>query len=65
MLQQLLLQGTTGLNVEATERSRISALERAEKSPALATIFSIADALNIPAAELLGLVEQRPKAPRR
>lgn len=42
-----------------TERSHISALERAEKGPALATIFSLADALNIPAGELIGLVEQR------
>jgi len=47
-----------------TERSHISALERAEKGPALATIFSLADALEIPAGELIGLVEQRLK-PRR
>lgn len=45
-----------------TERSHISALERAEKAPSLATIFSLADALNIPAGELIGLVEQRLKA---
>jgi len=42
-----------------TERSHISALERAEKAPALATIFSLANALKVPAAELIGLVEQR------
>ena len=42
-----------------TERSHISALERAEKGPALATIFVIADALKIPASELIDLVEQR------
>lgn len=48
-----------------TERSHISALERAEKGPALATIFSLADALNIPAGELIGLVEQRLKTRRR
>jgi transcriptional regulator with XRE-family HTH domain len=30
-----------------TERSHISALERAEKGPALATVFSLADALGI------------------
>lgn len=45
-----------------TERSHISALERAEKGPALATIFILADALNMPAGELIDLVEQRLKA---
>lgn len=45
-----------------TERSHISALERAEKGPALATIFSLADALNISAGELISLVEERLKA---
>lgn len=49
----------------STERSHISALERAEKGPALATIFSLADALKIPAGELIGLVEQRLTAHRR
>lgn len=48
-----------------TERSHISALERAEKGPALATIFSLADALNISAGELIRLVEQRLKTRRR
>ena len=48
-----------------TERSHISALERAEKGPALATIFILADALNIPAAELIEMVEQRLKSPRK
>ena len=47
-----------------TERSHISALERAEKAPALATIFRLADALNMPAGELIGLVEQRLKSHR-
>lgn len=42
-----------------TERSHISALERAEKGPALATIFSLATALKVPAGELIGMVEQR------
>ncbi len=42
-----------------TERSHISALERAEKAPALATIFSLADALGISAGELIGMVERR------
>ncbi len=49
-----------------TERSHISALERAEKGPALATIFSLADALDMPAGELIDLVQQRIKAhPRK
>lgn len=48
-----------------TERSHISALERAEKGPALATIFSLADALGMPAGELIGLVEQKLKSRRR
>ena len=42
-----------------TERSHISALERAEKGPALATIFVLASALDIPAGELIGMVEER------
>ena len=42
-----------------TERSHISALERAEKGPALATIFSLAAALGMPAGELIGMVESR------
>lgn len=48
-----------------TERSHISALERAEKGPALATIFILADALEIPAGELINLVEQRLRSRRR
>lgn len=42
-----------------TERSHISALERAEKGPALATIFSLAAALGMPAGELIAVVEAR------
>ncbi|WP_405048396.1 helix-turn-helix domain-containing protein [Rhodoferax sp.] len=42
-----------------TERSHISALERAEKGPALATIFTLASALGMPAGELIGMVESR------
>ncbi len=45
-----------------TERSHISALERAEKSPLIATIFILADALNISASQLIELVEQRLKS---
>ncbi len=48
-----------------TERSHISALERAEKGPALATVFSLADALKMPAGDLIALVEQRMKSHRR
>ncbi len=42
-----------------TERSHISSLERAEKGPSLATILTLARALSISAAELMGSVEKR------
>lgn len=42
-----------------TERSHISALERAEKSPSFATIFILAKALDIQASELIALVENK------
>lgn len=48
-----------------TERSHISALERAEKGPALATIFNLADGLGISAGELIGLVEKKLRARRK
>ena len=63
-LQQALTQDQLAERA-GTERSHISALERAEKGPALATIFSLADALNIPAGDLIGLVEQRLKTHQR
>ncbi len=66
--EQRLRQGLTQDELAdraGTERSHISALERAEKGPSLATIFSIADGLGIKAQELLGLVEQRVKKSRR
>ena len=63
-LQQALTQDQLAERA-GTERSHISALERAEKGPALATIFSLADALNIPAGELIDLVEQRMNSHRR
>lgn len=63
-LQQSLTQDQLAERA-GTERSHISALERAEKGPALATIFNLADALNIPAGDLIGLVEQRLKKHRR
>ncbi len=44
-----------------TERSHISALERAEKGPALATIFSLAEGLGVPAGDLIAMVEKRLK----
>ncbi|MDA8093084.1 MAG: helix-turn-helix transcriptional regulator [Betaproteobacteria bacterium] len=68
VLQELRLQ--KGLTQDqlaeraGTERSHISALERAEKGPALATIFNLADGLGIPAADLIRLVEQRLRSAR-
>ncbi len=63
VLQELRLgQGLTQdklAELANTERSHISALERAEKGPALATIFNLAAALRIPASDLIGLVERR------
>ncbi len=59
-LQQALTQDQLA-ELAGTERSHISALERAEKGPALATIFSLAEALKIPAGDLIGLVERRLK----
>ncbi len=63
-LQQTLTQDQLAERA-GTERSHISALERAEKGPSLATIFSLADALNMPAGELIGMVEQRLKIHKR
>lgn len=69
VLQELRLQ--QGLTQDqlaeraGTERSHISALERAEKGPALATIFSLAAALGIPAGEMIGLAEQKLKSKGR
>jgi DNA-binding XRE family transcriptional regulator len=42
-----------------TERSHISALERAEKGPSLATILRLARALNVSAGALVEKVERR------
>ena len=59
------LRADKGLTQEAlaleagTERSHISALERAEKGPSLGTILRLARALNMPAGELIRLVEQK------
>ncbi len=48
-----------------TERSHISALERAEKGPALATIFSLAEGLGVSAGDLIAMVEKRLKQQRK
>lgn len=45
-----------------TERSHISALERAEKGPSLGTILSLAEALDVPPGSLLDRVHKRLKA---
>jgi transcriptional regulator with XRE-family HTH domain len=55
-LQQALTQDQLAERA-GTERSHISALERAEKGPTLATILGLAEALKIPAGQLMGLVE--------
>ena len=57
-LQQALTQDQLAERA-GTERSHISALERAEKGPTLATILSLAEALQIPVGQLMGLVEDR------
>ena len=49
-----------GLALDAgTERSHISALERAEKGPSLGTILRLAQALGMPAGEVVSRVEQK------
>ncbi|MBK7015746.1 MAG: helix-turn-helix transcriptional regulator [Sulfuritalea sp.] len=57
-LQQALTQDQLAERA-GTERSHISALERAEKGPTLATILGLAEALQIPVGQLMGLVEDR------
>ena len=48
-----------------TERSHISAIERAEKGPTLATILSLARALGMSASDLLARVEQQLSSRKR
>jgi transcriptional regulator with XRE-family HTH domain len=48
-----------------TERSHISALERAEKGPSLGTIFNLAEALGISASKLIEFVQARLPSRRR
>jgi len=65
------LRSRKGLTQEAlaleanTERSHISALERAEKGPSLATIISLARALGLSAGEIVSMVEDRLAQRRR
>ena len=53
-----LTQEALALDV-GTERSHISALERAEKGPSLATILRLAQALRISAGDIVDRVERR------
>jgi len=48
-----------------TERSHISALERAEKGPSLATILRLSRALSVPASDLIERVERKLAEKRR
>lgn len=65
------LRLSKGLTQEAvaldagTERSHISALERAEKGPSLGTILQLAGALGIPAGDFIARVEQKLVEKRR
>lgn len=58
------LREKKGLTQEAlaleanTERSHISALERAEKGPTLGTILRLAEALGVSAGEVVSMVEE-------
>ena len=59
------LRALKGMTQEAlahevgTERSHISALERAEKGPSLGTILKLARALDISASEMVSMVEAK------
>lgn len=59
------LRASKGLTQEAlalevgTERSHISALERAEKGPSIATIFRLARALGISSGVLMDMVQHK------
>lgn len=57
-LERGLTQEALALDV-GTERSHISALERAEKGPSLGTILALARALGITGGEMVARVEQR------
>lgn len=62
--QRGLTQEALALDAE-TERSHISALERAEKGPSLATILRLAKALGVSSGEILERVERRLEEKRR
>lgn len=59
------LRGRRGLSQEALSfacarhRTYVSLLERGKNSPSLRTIFLLADALDVTAAEIVALVQQR------
>jgi len=65
------LRARKGLTQEAlaheagTERSHISALERAEKGPSLGTILRLAQALGVSAGEIVSMVEDRLEKKKR
>lgn len=65
------LRAKRGLTQEAlaleagTERSHISALERAEKGPSLGTILRLARALGMSAGEIVAMVEDRLEKKKR
>lgn len=44
------------------DRSHISSLERATRSPLIPTLFILAEALNMPASQLIEIVENRLKS---
>jgi len=52
-------------NAADTERSHISALERAEKGPSLGTILSLARALGISAGQIMTMVEDKLEQKKR
>ena len=56
-LERGLTQDELAEKAMLNDRSHVSALERATKSPTLPTIFSLAHALNILPSEILKLVE--------
>ncbi len=58
-----LTQEALALEAE-TERSHISALERAEKGPSLGTMLALARALGISAGEMISRVEERVRRSR-
>lgn len=58
-LEQGLTQEKLAELAMMTDRSHLSALERAEKSPVLATILALAKALNMTASEFIARVEQK------